>query len=43
MCCKYALLCYLHSYELHYKPYAIGRERHNIIIALVRIHKYHIY
>jgi hypothetical protein len=35
-------LCFLHSYELHIS-FSCRRERHNIINALVRIHKYHIY
>ena len=42
MQCKYALSCYFHSYELHISL-SCRRERHNITIALVRIHKYHIY
>jgi hypothetical protein len=36
------LLCFLHSYELHISL-SCRREMHNIISALVRIHKYHIY
>jgi hypothetical protein len=33
----------LHTYELHISlSYRMRERRHNIIIALVRIHKYHI-
>ena len=42
MHCKYALSCYFNSYDL-YISLSLGKERHNIIFALVRIHKYHIY
>jgi hypothetical protein len=40
---KYALLCYFHSYELHISLSCRKKEMHNITVALVRIHKYHIY
>ena len=34
---------FLPTYELHISLSSRKRKRHNIIIALVRIHKYHIY
>ena len=43
MYCRYALSWFLHSYELHISLSCSKKERHNITIALVRIHKYHIY
>ena len=43
MYCKHALLCFLHSYELHISFSCRKKERHNITFALVRIHKYYIY
>jgi hypothetical protein len=33
---------FLPTYELHISLSSRKRKRHNIIIALVRIHKYHI-
>jgi hypothetical protein len=34
---------FLPTYELHISRSSRKRKRHNIFIALVRIHKYHIY
>ena len=42
MHCKYAL-AFLPTYELHISLSSRNRKRHNIFIALVMIHKYHIY